>query len=113
MFYEIRRYQTQSGRRDEWVRYMEDVVIPYQRSKGMTIVGSFLDEQDADGYVWIRRFEDEQDRVTRYTDTYERGPAVDRRDPPRRRPVAPPRPHRRHPRAPDKRITHAMTLVCG
>ena len=71
MFYEIRRYQTQSGRRDEWVRFMEDVVIPYQRSKGMTIVGSFVDEQDADGYVWIRRFEDEQDRITRYTDTYE------------------------------------------
>ena len=29
MFYEIRRYQTEPGRRDEWVRYMENVVIPY------------------------------------------------------------------------------------
>jgi len=71
MFYEIRRYQARPGRRDEWVRYMEDVVIPYQQSKGMTVIGSFVDEQDADGYVWIRRFEDEQDRVTRYADTYE------------------------------------------
>jgi hypothetical protein len=25
MFYEIRRYQTEPGRRDEWVRYMENV----------------------------------------------------------------------------------------
>jgi len=78
MFYEIRRYQARPGRRDEWVRYMEDVVIPYQQSKGMTVVGSFIDEQDADGYVWIRRFEDEQDRVTRYADTYEdrSGPTI-------------------------------------
>ena len=30
MFYEIRRYQVRPGRRDEWVRYMEDAVIPFQ-----------------------------------------------------------------------------------
>lgn len=71
MFYEIRRYQTRPGRRDEWVRYMEDVVIPYQVSKGMTVIASFVDEDDGDGYVWIRRFEDESDRVARYAATYD------------------------------------------
>jgi hypothetical protein len=30
MLYEIRRYQTRPGRREEWVRYMEEVVIPYE-----------------------------------------------------------------------------------
>ncbi|MEU6332108.1 hypothetical protein ABZ851_33355 [Streptomyces sp. NPDC047049] len=35
MYYEIRRYQAQPGRREEWVRYMEDVVIPLQASLGM------------------------------------------------------------------------------
>jgi len=28
MFFEIRRYQARPGRRQDWVRYMEDVVIP-------------------------------------------------------------------------------------
>jgi hypothetical protein len=71
VFYEIRRYQTRPGRRDEWVRYMEDVVIPYQLAKGMTVIASFVDEDDDDGYVWIRRFEDEPDRVARYAATYD------------------------------------------
>jgi hypothetical protein len=71
MFYEIRRYQTRPERRDEWVRYMEDVVIPFQQAKGMTVIASFIDEEDEDGYVWIRRFDDEDDRVTRYAAVYE------------------------------------------
>lgn len=71
MFYEIRRYQASPGRRDEWVQYMEEVVIPFQEAQGMTVVASFVDEEDADGYVWIRRFEDEEDRVRLYRAVYE------------------------------------------
>ncbi|MGW1197941.1 NIPSNAP family protein [Streptomyces sp. NPDC002536] len=59
MYYEIRRYQARPGRREEWVRYMEDVVIPFQTSLGMDVTASFTDDEDEDGYVWIRRFEDE------------------------------------------------------
>jgi quinol monooxygenase YgiN len=70
-FFEIRRYQARPGRRDEWVRCMEDVVIPYQQAKGMTVLASFVDEEDEDGYVWIRRFDDEDDRIARYAATYE------------------------------------------
>lgn len=66
MFYEIRRYQTRPGRREEWVRYMEDVVIPYEQSKGMTVTASFIDDEDPDGYVWMRRFDDETHRTTAY-----------------------------------------------
>jgi hypothetical protein len=71
MFYEIRRYQAVAGRRDEWVRYMEDVVIPYQQSHGMTVTASFVDEQDPDGYIWIRRFDDETQRENLYAAVYE------------------------------------------
>ncbi|MFI9645591.1 NIPSNAP family protein [Streptomyces sp. NPDC052040] len=60
MFYEIRRYQTRPGRRDAWVRYMEEVNLPFQQSLGMVVTGSFVDEEDPDGYVWIRRFESEE-----------------------------------------------------
>jgi hypothetical protein len=71
MFYEIRHYQTEPGRRDEWVRYMENVVIPYQQSKGMTITASFVDDEDPDGYVWIRRFDDETHRAALYAATHD------------------------------------------
>jgi hypothetical protein len=71
MFYEIRRYQTQPGRRDEWVRYVEDVVIPFQVAQGMSVTASFVDEEDPDGYVWIRRFADEDDRIALYANVYE------------------------------------------
>jgi hypothetical protein len=71
MFYEIRRYQIRPGRRDEWVRYMEDTIIPFQSGRGMSITASFVDEEDPDGYVWIRRFEDESERESRYADVYQ------------------------------------------
>lgn len=70
-FYEIRRYQANPGRRDELVRCMEDVVLPFVRSRGMSVTGSFIDEQDLDGYVWIRRFDSEADRVAQYAAVYQ------------------------------------------
>jgi hypothetical protein len=39
------------GRRDEWVRFMDGVIIPFQAAKGMTIVGTFLAEEDPDLHV--------------------------------------------------------------
>ncbi|WP_329485584.1 NIPSNAP family protein [Kitasatospora sp. NBC_01246] len=83
MFYEIRHYVTKPGRREEWLRFMERTVIPFQSSKGMVITASFVDEEHPDGYVWIRRFEDEAHRVEAYAAVYESdrwvaelGPAV-------------------------------------
>ena len=40
-------------------------------SKGMVIVGSFVGEQDQDQYVWLRRFESEEERVALYKAVYE------------------------------------------
>jgi hypothetical protein len=71
MFYEIRRYQSKPGRRDEWVRYMEDIVIPFQIKMGMSVTASFIDEENEDGYVWIRRFEDEAQREALYAAVYD------------------------------------------
>lgn len=71
MFYEIRHYKARPGRRDEWVRYMEDVVIPFQAARGMSVTASFIDEENPDGYVWIRRFEDEAQREALYAAVYE------------------------------------------
>ena len=71
MHYEIRRYQARPGRRDEWVRYMEDVIIPFQASLGMDVTASFVEAEDEDGYVWIRRFEDEAQSEALYSAVYQ------------------------------------------
>jgi len=41
MCLELRQYRTHPGELDNWVKYMEEVIIPFQVSKGMVIVGSF------------------------------------------------------------------------
>lgn len=70
-FFELRQYRTKPGQRDNWVKYMEETVIPYQISKGMVVIGSFVGEEEADLYVWIRRFESEEQRERLYAAVYE------------------------------------------
>jgi hypothetical protein len=71
MFYELRRYQIQPGKRDEFASYMARVVIPFQTSRGMVIPAAFLDEENADIYVWMRRFESEEQRESLYAAVYQ------------------------------------------
>ena len=71
MLFELRLYRMRPGQRDAWVTFMEEEIIPFQASKGMVIVGSFVGEQDQDQYVWIRRFENEEERVAQYAAVYE------------------------------------------
>lgn len=71
MLFELRQYRTRPGRREEWVRLMEETIIPFQVSKGIVIVGSFVGEAEDDLYVWIRRFDSEQERERIYREVYE------------------------------------------
>ena len=71
MFYEFRQYTVKDGRRKEWVDYMEKVIIPFQVSKGMVVLGSFVDEENDDLYYWIRRFKSEKQRESLYKAVYE------------------------------------------
>ena len=71
MLFELRQYRTKPGQRDRWVKYMDEVIIPYQMSKGMVIVASYVGETEEDLYVWIRRFDNEEERVRLYKEVYE------------------------------------------
>jgi hypothetical protein len=72
MFFELRQYPIKPGQRDKWVKLMEEVIIPYQISKGMVVIGSFVSESDEENlYVWIRRFENEEARKELYAAVYE------------------------------------------
>ncbi len=71
MFFEFRQYRIKDGRRDEWVKFMEEEIIPFQISQGMVVVGSFTGETEPDLYIWIRRFDSEEQRVALYKAVYE------------------------------------------
>ena len=71
MFFELREYRTQPGQRENWVKFMEEEIIPFQVSKGMTILGSFVGEEEDDLYIWVRRFDSEEQREKLYEAVYE------------------------------------------
>ena len=50
-FYELRQYKVLPGKMDEWVRIMEQEIIPFQTAKGMVICGSFRAETDDSVYI--------------------------------------------------------------
>jgi len=87
-FFELRIYQVQPGKMQEWLSFMEEVVIPFQVKQGMVIHGSFTmdstDEfslkdgkrvmdstQKGETYVWIRRFESAEQKEKLYKAVYE------------------------------------------
>lgn len=70
-FFEYRQYRIKDGKRERWVKLMEEEVIPFQISKGMVIVGSWCDEKEDDHYIWMRRFDSEEERVRLYKLVYE------------------------------------------
>ena len=71
MFFELRQYRVKEGQRENWVRLMEDKIIPFQIAQGMVVIGSFVGEQEEDLYVWIRRFESEEQRIALYEKVYQ------------------------------------------
>jgi hypothetical protein len=71
MFFELRQYHIRPGQRDAWVKCMEEEIIPFQVKMGMVILGSFVGEEDENVYVWIRRFENEQERKRLYDAVYQ------------------------------------------
>jgi hypothetical protein len=71
MFFELRQYRVRPGKMEEWVQYMDEQIIPYQISKGMVVVGSFTCPDEEDLYIWIRRFDSEEQRQALYEAVYQ------------------------------------------
>jgi NIPSNAP len=70
-FYELRQYKIRPGKMDDWLKLMQETIMPFQISKGMVITASFRGEQDDSVYVWMRRFESEQQREQLYEAVYQ------------------------------------------
>lgn len=67
--YELRRYEIRPGKMAEWLKLMEEEIIPFQTQLGIPIAGSFQVEGE-DVYIWIRRFESEAERERLYEAVY-------------------------------------------
>jgi len=72
MFFELRQYRIRPGKKESWVKFMDEMVIPFQISKGMVVPASFVTtEEEEDYYVWLRRFDSEEQRKKLYAAAYE------------------------------------------
>lgn len=71
MLFELRRYELRTGRRAEWVEFMESTIVPFQVAKGIVVIGTFTAEAEPDVFYWIRRFDDEAARVRLYAAVYD------------------------------------------
>ena len=73
MFFELRKYYIQTGQKDTWINYMEKVIMPFQISKGMVITGTFTgkNEKGEELYIWLRRFNNQEEKNKLYEDVYE------------------------------------------
>jgi hypothetical protein len=71
MFFELRQYTMKPGKQAEFARLMDEVIVPFQRAKGMVILANFIGEADQSVYVWLRRFASEEERQLLYAAVYE------------------------------------------
>ena len=70
MLYELRYYYIEPGKRQAFVEIMESLIIPFQHSQGMIVLGSFIDKDDDNCYIWLRRYRDETDKKEVYDRVY-------------------------------------------
>lgn len=62
MIVEIRRYEIEPGRRNEFVAFFDQEVLPEMRKVGMQILGQFVSLEDDTTFYYLRSFENEQQR---------------------------------------------------
>lgn len=62
MLVEIRRYVIVPGRRDEFVAWFEETIVPAMEAAGMRIIGRYVSLDDPDVFFYLRRFADEAER---------------------------------------------------
>lgn len=70
-FYEIRQYEIRPGKMAEWLKMMDEEILPFQAACGMVIPAIFHGEEDDTVFIWLRRFETEADRARLYKAVYE------------------------------------------
>lgn len=60
---ELRQYTMVPGRRDELIELFEREFVETQEAVGSHVIGTFIDLDDPDRFVWLRGFEDIDQRT--------------------------------------------------
>ena len=71
MIYELRQYRVKKGKMRQWVKLMEEQIMPFQVSRGMAVPAMFTASKEKDLFVWLRRFRNEAERKRLYREVYE------------------------------------------
>ena len=71
MIYELRQYRVKKGKMKQWLKVMDEQIVPFQASQGMVIPAGFSAPKEKDLYVWLRRFKNEAERKRQYRKVYE------------------------------------------
>jgi hypothetical protein len=67
---EVRIYTIHDGKRDEFVKLYDEVLLPAQREFGLDVLGQFVSTQDDVTFVWLRRFDSEEERRRKWDEFY-------------------------------------------
>ena len=70
MIVELRQYTLVPGRRDVLVELFDREFVEPQEALGMRVLGTFVDLDDADRFVWLRGFDDMASRRAGLTAFY-------------------------------------------
>jgi len=71
VIYELRRYKVKKGKMKQWLKVMEEQILPFQSSQGMVILAGFTAPKEKDTFVWLRRFRNDAERKRQYRKVYE------------------------------------------
>jgi hypothetical protein len=67
---EVRIYTIHKGKRDEFVKLYDEVLLPAQQRFGLDVLGQFVSLEDNQTFVWLRRFENEEERRRKWDEFY-------------------------------------------
>ena len=80
---EVRIYTIHQGKREEFVKLYDEVLLPAQRRFGLEVLGQFISLDDDQTFIWLRRFDSQQERQRKWGEFYgsdlwcnQRGPRV-------------------------------------
>jgi len=67
---EVRIYTIHQGRREEFVKLYDEVLLPAQRQFGLEVLGQFISLDDDQTFIWLRRFDSQQERQRKWDEFY-------------------------------------------
>jgi hypothetical protein len=67
---EVRIYTIHEGKREEFVKLYDEVLLPAQRRFGLEVLGQFTSLDDDNTFVWLRRFDNQEERRRKWDEFY-------------------------------------------